>query len=118
MRELFAQTEQEEYTKVTHNVWGHLAPKENHVYWFKAQVVKTDWSDISVISANWSDELPNSPWEFQALGDIAFELVKNAETGVYLITGWVDWDGEGEFDWGADYTRILEPLEEGDVARL
>lgn len=120
MRELFAQTEQEEYLKVIHDTWGHLAPKDNHVYWFKAQVAVTDWGETTVISVNWSDDLPNSPWEYSTLGDIAFETLtkNNKPTGVYLITGWVDWDGEGNFDWSSDSSKILDTLDPDDIKRL
>ncbi len=89
MAECFAPIEARDKSIVMHQTWGHLGPEQKR-YYGQMIVAHSTYGDITVIDDRFED-LQNSPWQYAAINDIAFELLKDEEVGVYNLIGWIEW---------------------------
>lgn len=98
----------------THDAWGHLGPK-NGKHLGQVLYAVTDYGQTELISENFKEEFQNSPWQYDALNDMIFELSKNEKvSGVYCWSGFIVW-GHDKND-SDDGTYMIHW--EGDVSRL
>ncbi len=74
---------------VYHQTWGHLGPEKKR-YYGQMLVAHSAYGDITIIDDKF-DGLQNSPWQCTAINDIAFELLKDEDIGVYTLIGWIEW---------------------------
>jgi len=89
LADVFAPVEKRNREAVLHNTWGHLGPERGkHKGWILIAV--SSYSGSHVVDDSFPT-LPNSPWQYSALQDIMFALMKDQDVGVYRATGFLNW---------------------------
>lgn len=109
--DVWQQITEDARTKVQHETWGHLGPTEGKHHG-QMIVAFSTYGDIVVVDDSFPT-LQNSPWQFGAINDAAFESVKDEDVGVYSLVGWIEWgapEDEPEALTMVDYELELTPL--------
>lgn len=96
MDRLVGEIEAQHYVEVTHETWGHLAPENYKRYHGQMTVAKTIFGQTVVIDEQFP-ELLNSPWQYDALHELAYQYLKDEPDGaVYTMVGWLEWTGNND----------------------
>ncbi len=89
MDKLAASIDAHNKSVVYHQTWGHLGPEKKR-YYGQMIVARSTYGDITIVDDKF-EGLQNSPWQCTAVNDVAFELLKDEDIGVYNLVGWLEW---------------------------
>lgn len=89
LADAFAPAEQHNRELVMHQTWGHLGPARGRHY--GSMLIAMSAYDGATIVNDEFPSLKNSPWQYSALHEIVFELLNDADVGVYRATGYLNW---------------------------
>ena len=109
---LFVQHEDNARDAITHDMWGHLAPKAGkHKVTLLASKSGYGGSTVTLCDEKTPDTLVNSPWSYNWLNTVIYDVLKEEEDGAYILEGFVlvgaepnkfvteiEWDEEKEED--------------------
>lgn len=75
--------------RVMHDTWGHLRTPDAQTFAVTVLFTVTAWGESALIQALLPDDLPDSPWLFEAINDMvtAYEGAHPDAVGVFRFTG-------------------------------